>query len=58
MLYLVEPLDELAIQAISSFNDKALVDAGKGDHDFGDPDTEASLKNKEEAYKELEEVAT
>jgi len=31
VLYLTEPLDEMTIQAIDSFDGKALVDAAKGD---------------------------
>jgi len=60
VIYLVEPLDELAFQAISTFNNKMLADAAKGDgdlDDFEDPQARAQKKKEKlEAHADLQQL--
>jgi len=54
VLFLTEPLDELMIQSLDSYDGKSLTDAAKGDLDL--PVDEETKAKKEEATKDLEEV--
>lgn len=56
VIYLVEPLDELAFQSVSNFDGKLLVDAAKGEQD-SDGVEGSDAKKKVESKKELEVVS-
>eukprot|EP00747_Dinoflagellata_sp_TGD_P162819 gnl/TRDRNA2_/TRDRNA2_180837_c0_seq1.p1 gnl/TRDRNA2_/TRDRNA2_180837_c0~~gnl/TRDRNA2_/TRDRNA2_180837_c0_seq1.p1 ORF type:complete len:810 (+),score=192.09 gnl/TRDRNA2_/TRDRNA2_180837_c0_seq1:65-2494(+) len=45
VLYLVDPLDEITIEQIGTFEDKKFVDINKGDLDLGDTEEEKQKQN-------------
>ncbi len=59
VLYLVDPVDEFAIQGITEFEEKKLKSVGKGTVELGTEDekkeAEEALEEKKEAYKDLME---
>lgn len=48
VLYLVEPIDEVAIQNLQTFKEKKFVDISKEDLDLGDEDEVKERENKQE----------
>ncbi|KAJ7526014.1 hypothetical protein O6H91_17G077600 [Diphasiastrum complanatum] len=50
VLFLIEPIDEIAIQNLKSFNDKKFVDVSKEDLDLGEKDEKTQV---EEEYSSL-----
>ncbi|MEM7352774.1 MAG: molecular chaperone HtpG [Acidobacteriota bacterium] len=60
VLYLVDPVDEFAIQGITEFQDKPLKSVGKGTVELGSEEekkqAEEELKEKQETYKDLMEL--
>jgi heat shock protein beta len=57
VLYLTEPLDELMVQSIDSFDGKRLVDAAQGDLKLPEDENDGEAKEKaEEAKRDLEDV--
>ena len=59
VLYLVDPVDEFAIQGITEFEEKALKSVGKGTVELGTDEekkeAEEKLEEKREIYKDLME---
>ena len=57
VLYLVDPVDEFAIQGVTEFQDKKVKSVGKGTVELGSEEekkqAEEELKEKKEAYKDL-----
>ena len=44
MLYLTEPIDEVAITNVATFDGKSLIDVSKEDLELGEDDVEESKK--------------
>uniref|UniRef100_A0A7S2SVX7 Histidine kinase/HSP90-like ATPase domain-containing protein n=1 Tax=Rhizochromulina marina TaxID=1034831 RepID=A0A7S2SVX7_9STRA len=56
VLYMTEPLDELTVEALSSFDGKTLVNAAKGDLNIPEESEPEMKTKKEEASKNLAEL--
>ena len=60
VLYLVDPVDEFAVQGITEYEEKKLKSVGKGTVELGSEEekkqTEEELKEKRETYKDLLEL--
>lgn len=58
VLYLLDPVDEFAIEALGEYKDKKFQSVSRGELNLDDLDTADAKKNTEEIYKENEALIT